>query len=136
MDLQAFLAAVHDGVEKERSLRWVEAAALYAELARASSDPTMRALALLRQGNALMELRRWDDARTALDEALHEAKNSRDPDVVAQALLAAGVFAANRDDPARAEAFLLEALDRFHRADDRASVQGRGWAFLNLATVY
>ncbi len=96
----------------------------------------MRAIALLRQGNALMELRRWDDARAALDEALHEAKGSRDPDVVAQALLAAGVFAANRDDPARAEAFLLEALDRFHRADDKASVQGRGWAFLNLATVY
>ena len=123
-------------------MHWEEAASAYDSLvARLRAEGgreagAMRAIALLRRGNALMELRRWDDARTALDAALHEAKNSRDPDVVAQALLAAGVFAANRDDPARAEAFLLEALDRFHRVDDKASVQGRGWAFLNLATVY
>jgi len=129
-------------VEQERTLHWEEAASAYDGLvARLRAEGgreagAMRAIALLRRGNALMELRRWDDARTALDAALHEAKNSRDPDVVAQALLAAGVFAANRDDPARAEAFLLEALDRFHREDDKASVQGRGWAFLNLATVY
>jgi len=129
-------------VEQERSLKWDEAASAYDGLvARLRADGgkeagAMRAIALLRRGNALMELRRWDDARACLDEALHEAKGSRDPDVVAQALLAAGVFAANRDDPTRAEAFLLEALDRFHRTDDRASVQGRGWAFLNLATVY
>ncbi len=96
----------------------------------------MRAIGRLRQGNALMELRRWDDARAALDDALHEAKAAKDPDVLAQALLAAGVFAANRDDPKRAEAFLLEALEHFHRRDDRGSLQGRGWAFLNLATVY
>src|SRR5207249_12291830 len=131
MDLQTFHAALHDGVEKERGLRWAEAADLYATLARASSDPTMRALALLRQGNALMELRRWDDARTALDAALHEAKASGEPGLLGQALLAAGVFAANRDDPKRAEAFLLDALERFHRKDDRAHLQGRGWAFLN-----
>ncbi|HEX9341569.1 MAG TPA: hypothetical protein VF992_10455 [Thermoplasmata archaeon] len=96
----------------------------------------MRAIALLRQGNALMELRRWDEARAALDTALDAAKAAREPEVLAQALLAAGVFAANRDDPKRAEAFLLDALDRFHREDDRASLQGRGWAFLNLASVY
>src|SRR5439155_2139884 len=30
MDLQAFHAALHDGVEKERALRWAEAADLYA----------------------------------------------------------------------------------------------------------
>ena len=136
MDIQAFQAALHDGVEKERSLQWVEAADLYAELARASSDPTMRALALLRQGNALMELRRWDDARGALDAGLHEAKASGEPGLLGQALLAAGVFAANRDDPKRAEAFLLDALERFHRKDDRAHLQGRGWAFLNLASLY
>src|SRR5437879_479276 len=135
MDLQAFQAALHDGVEKERSLRWVEAADLYAELARASADPTTRALALLRQGNALMELRRWDDARLTLDEALHEAKASGEPGLLGQALLAAGVFAANRDDPKRAEAFLLDALERFHRKDDRAHLQGRGSAFLNLASL-
>src|SRR2546426_2367668 len=136
MDLHAFQAALHDGVEKERALRWAEAADLYETLARASSDPAMRALALLRQGNALMELRRWDDARTALDAGLHEAKASGEPGLLGQALLAAGVFAANRDDPNRAEAFLLDALERFHRKDDRAHLQGRGWAFLNLASLY
>src|SRR5439155_829848 len=87
MDLHAFQAALHDGVEKERALRWAEAADLYATLARASSDSAMRALALLRQGNALMELRRWDDARTALDAALHEAKASGEPGLLGQALL-------------------------------------------------
>ena len=96
----------------------------------------MRALAGMREGNALMELRRWDEARAALDEALHDAKASGNPDVLAQALLAAGVFAASRGDPSRGEAFLLDALERFHRKDDRASLQGRGWAFLNLASVY
>jgi tetratricopeptide (TPR) repeat protein len=83
-----------------------------------------------------MELRRWDEARAALDDALHEARGSRDPAIQAQAHLAAGVFAANRDDRPRAEAFLVEALERFHRKDDRASLQGRGWTFLNLASVY
>ena len=48
MDLQTFQAALHEGVEKERGLQWAEAADLYAELARASSDSAMRALALLR----------------------------------------------------------------------------------------
>src|SRR5947208_2116169 len=96
----------------------------------------MRAIALMRRGNALMELRRWDEARGALDEALHDAKASGDRAILAQALLAAGVFAANRDDHERAEAFLLDALDRFHRDDAPASLQGRGWAFLNLATLY
>ncbi len=112
MDLQTFQAALHEGVEKERGLLWAEAADLYAELAKASSDPAMRALALLRQGNALMELRRWDDARSAFDAGLHDAKESGDPGIVAQALLAAGVFAAN------------------------PHLQGRGWAFLNLASLY
>src|SRR2546428_1404376 len=136
MDLQTFQTALHEGVEKERGLRWAEAADLYAELAKASSDPGMRALALLRQGNALMELRRWDDARGAFDAGLHEAKDSGDPGLIAQALLAAGVFAANRDDPKRAEAFLLDALDRVPRKDDRAHLQGRGWAVLHLASLY
>jgi len=83
-----------------------------------------------------MELRRWDEARRALDEALNEARASEDSPILAQAHLAAGVFAANRDDRERAEAFLLDALERFHRRDDRASLQGRGWAFLNLASIY
>ena len=136
MDLKTFQAALHEGVEKERALRWAEAADVYGKLARDSSDPGMRALARLREGNALMELRRWDDARGAFDAGLHDAKESGDRGILAQALLAAGVFAANQDDPKRAEAFLLDALERFHRKDDRAHLQGRGWAFLNLATIY
>src|SRR5947199_8947336 len=96
----------------------------------------MRAVALLRAGNAWMELRRWDEARAALDEALHEAKASGEPGPLGQALLAAGVFAANRDDPKRAEAFLLDALERSHRKDDRAHLQARGWAVLKLASLY
>src|SRR5436309_8782424 len=83
-----------------------------------------------------MELRRWDDARAALDAGLHEAKASGEPGLLGQALLAAGVFAANRDDPKRAEAFLLDALARFHRRDDRAHLQGRGRACVNLASLY
>src|SRR5439155_25976724 len=123
------------GVEKERALRWSEAADLYAQLAQASSDPGMRAVALLRAGNAWMELRRWADARAALDAGLHEAKASGEPGLLGQALLAAGVFAANREDPKRAEGFLLDALGRFHRKGDRAHPQGRGSAFLNAASV-
>jgi tetratricopeptide (TPR) repeat protein len=136
MDRDAFSAALREGLEKERALRWDEAAALYADLAQTAPDRGSRALALLRHGNALLELRRWDDARAAFDAGLHEAKASGETDVLSQALLAAGVFAASRDDAKRAEAFLLDALERFHRKDDRSSLQGRGWAFLNLATLY
>lgn len=96
----------------------------------------MRAAARLRLGNVHMELRRWDEARSALDAALADAKASGDGRVLAQALLAAGVFAANRKDRERAEAFLVQALERFHGSDDRAARQGRGWAFLNLAALY
>lgn len=137
-----FSKALHEASEHERAQDWEAVAATWTQLLGSlptRGDPearAMRAIALLRQGNALMELRRWDDAREALDAALHDAKASRDPTVVAQALLAAGVFAANRDDRERAEAFLLDALDRFHRSDGRAARQGRGWAFLNLATLY
>ena len=142
IDRTAFAKALHEAHERERDQRWEAADGVYADLLASlapSADPerrAMRAIALMRRGNVLMELRRWDEARAALDEALHDAKASHDGGVVAQALLAAGVFAANRDDRGRAEAFLLDALDRFHRADDPASRQGRGWAFLNLATLY
>jgi tetratricopeptide (TPR) repeat protein len=137
-----FAKAFHEASEREREGKWEAAIEAYAGWL--TSLPTkldgevraMRAIALLRKGNALMELRRWDGARAALDEALHEAKASRDPAILAQALLAAGVFAANRDDRERAEAFVLDALKRFHQSDDRAARQGRGWAFLNLATLY
>ena len=139
---EAFARALHEGHEREHDQRWQEAVDTYTKLLsslRPTKDPesrAMRAIALMRSGNALMELRRWDDARGAIDEALHEAKGSGDPAIVAQALLAAGVFAANQDDRGRGEAFLLDALERFHRKDDRPSLQGRGWAFLNLATLY
>jgi tetratricopeptide (TPR) repeat protein len=144
MEPVEFARSLHEGADRERAMRWEEAAAFYAGLVRGLGEidatdargRAMRALALLRQGNALMELARWDDARTALDEALHDAKASREPGVVAQALLAAGVFAANRGDAPRAEAFMLDALERFHAGDDRAALQGRGWAFVNLATLY
>jgi len=139
---EALAKALHEGHELEHEQRWEEAVDVYSNLLT-SLGPTssresraMRAIAFTRAGNALMELRRWDDARVSLDKALHEAKGSGDPAIVAQALLGAGVFATNQDDRKRGEAFLLDALERFHRTDDRASVQGRGWAFLNLATLY
>src|SRR2546428_153183 len=50
MDLDAFAAALRDGLEKERALRWDEAATLYADLVRKAPDPASRALALLRHG--------------------------------------------------------------------------------------
>src|SRR2546427_4861609 len=139
---EAFAKALHEGHEREHDQRWQDAVDTYTKLLaslRPTKDPesrAMRAIALMRSGNALMELKRWGDARAALDEALHEAKGSGDPAIVAQALLAAGVFAVNQNDRERGEAFLLDALERFHRKDDRASLQGRGWAFLNLATLY
>ena len=142
IDRTAFAKVLHEAHEREHDQQWQDAIDLYADLLASlgpSADPerrAMRAIALMRRGNALMELRRWDEARGALDEALHDAKASGDRAIVAQALLAAGVFAANRDDRERAEAFLLDALDRFHRDDAPASLQGRGWAFLNLATLY
>jgi len=139
---QNFATVLHEGNELERNEKWEDAIETYSRFLatlQTQSDPdlrAMRAIALLRRGNALMELRRWEDARTSLDEALNEAKGSGDPAIVAQALLAAGVFVANQDDSERGEAFLLDALERFHRTNDRASLQGRGWAFLNLATLY
>lgn len=145
---RTFETAMHEAGVHEESLRWEEALEAYTRLLKAlepHSDPesrTMSAAVLLRRGNALMELRRWDEARATFDAALHEAKRLRDrdgngrPDLLAQAVLASGVYAANRGDHARAEAFLLDALQRFHGRDDRPSRQGRGWAFLNLATLY
>ena len=101
---EAFARALHEGHEREHDQRWQDAVDTYTKLLsslRPTKDPesrAMRAIALMRSGNALMELRQWDDARGALDEALHEAKGSGDPTIVAQALLAAGVFAANQND--------------------------------------
>ena len=141
---EEFERQLEAGAAHERGLRWEAAADHFGRLAQAirgaggdgKEARGMRALALLRQGSALMELSRWDEARTAIDEALAEAKAGGDGAVIAQGFLAAGAYAANRGDTARAEAFLMDALERFHRSDDRRAVQGRGWAFLNLAILY
>ncbi len=131
------------GAALERALDWAAAAAHFGELAErlrsAGGSPEARgrrALALLRRAGALMELSRWEAAREVLDDALADAKASREPAALAQAFLASGVYATNRGDTKRAEAFLMDALERFHRTDDGPSVQGRGWAFLNLAVLY
>jgi len=136
IEAAAFERALRKGAESERALRWQDAADLYADLSRKTQGDPRHALALLRYGNALMELRRWDDARAAIDDALREAKAAGDGLVMAQALLAAGVYAANREDFPRAETFLLDALERFHRSDEISALRGRGWAFLTLASLY
>src|SRR5216117_1987309 len=83
-DRTAFAKALHEAHEREHDQRWQDAIDLYADVLASvgpSADPerhAMRAIALMRRGNALMELRRWDEARGALDEALHDAKASGD----------------------------------------------------------
>src|SRR3990172_9484467 len=98
IEAAAFERALREGAESERALRWQEAADLYGDLSRMTQGDPRHALALLRYGNALMELRRWDDARAAIDDALREAKAAGDGLVMAQALLAAGGDAPNRED--------------------------------------
>src|SRR5438034_8945177 len=114
-------AAVEPGIALEEGLDWEGALQRYESLVRGlESEPTRdaawearRASAELRRGNALMVLRRMDDARMAFDAGLHAAKASRDPLVLARALTGAGVFAGSSGDTPRAERFLLESLDRF-----------------------
>src|SRR5207247_320495 len=76
--------------------------------------------------------------RTAFAKALHEAHEREHDqrwqdaiDVYADLLASLGPSA----DPER-RAMRRNALERFHRDDAPASLQGRGWAFLNLATLY
>ncbi len=144
IDPTEFASRMREGEAHERRLEWEAAASVYGQLVDGLSESAaddgkarrLRALAWLRRANAFMELGRWDEARGALDDALADAKASGDSGVIAEALLAAGVYATDRGDFMRGEAFLMDALDRFHRADDRGSLQGRGWAFLNLASLY
>ena len=132
------------GGDRERGELWEDVATFYAELVRQLGQigredrqgRAMRATLLLRRAHALMNLARWEDARLTIDEALHDAKASEDAGVIAQAYLGAGVYAANVGDHARGERFMMEALERFHEADDRPSIQGRGWCFLNVASLY
>src|SRR5437016_12337433 len=95
---EAFARALHEGHEREHNQRWQDAVDTYTKLLaslRPTKDPesrAMRALALLRSGNALLALRRWEDARGALDEAVRAANGSGAPATVPQSLLAAGVL--------------------------------------------
>ncbi len=144
LDPEVVASRFQEGAAHERRLEWAVATDFYGQLVDElvrldAEDPKVRRLrakARLRRANALMELTRWDEARGALDDALADAKASGDSSVLAEGLLAAGVYATNRGDVARAEAFLMDALERFHRGDDRGSLEGRGWAFLNLASLY
>lgn len=125
------------GIQLEQSLRWAEAEAHYRQAiaTNVGSRVTMADLRT-RHANALLELRRLDEARTEFDLALNAAKETGDGLVIARALLGAGVFAASHGDLQRGEDFLMGALERFHARHDRDGLQGEGWALLNLAAVY
>src|SRR5436309_15333485 len=102
IDRTAFAKALHEAHEREHDLRWQDAIDVYADLLASlgpSADPerrAMRALALMRRGNALMELRRWDEARGAPDEAPHEPRARGARASLAPAPLAAGACAGHR----------------------------------------
>lgn len=144
MEPEEFEARLLEGGALEKAMRWEEAAAFYAGVieqleAEDGTDRTQmsqEALARLRRANASMELGLWEDARADLDRALLKAKASADRGTTAQAFLAAGVYAANRGDLARAEPFLAQSLAMFHEEGDPESIRGRGWCFLNLAALY
>lgn len=129
---------IEDGVRLEQALRWEDAEAHYRSLLTTAKHAALGSLAdlRLRHANALLELRRYDDARAEFDEALTAARTAKDPVVLARALLGAGVFAASRGDLPRGEEFLLAALQSFHGRHDADGVQGEGWALLNLAAIY
>jgi tetratricopeptide (TPR) repeat protein len=132
------------GIALEERLDWDAALRHYESLLqRLRSEPagdaawqSRLASAEMRRGNALMVLRRMDEARAAFDASLHAAKASADPLVLARALLAAGVFAGSSGDLPRAEPFLLDALERFSRIESDDGRQGAGWTLLNLGGVY
>ncbi len=129
---------MQEGVRLEQSLRWTEAEVHYVDLLRemGSASPTELADARLRHANALLQLRRFDDAQREFDAALEAAKASRDSLVLGRAFLGAGVYAASRGDVTRGEEFLLAALDAFHGVHGTEGLGGEGWALLNLAATY
>ena len=141
---QAFDAALDAGVALEQRLDWEGALRHYesivreldAESPRGEGWDARKASVEMRRGNALMVLRRMDEAKAAFDASLHSAKASRDPIVLARALMAAGVFAGSSWDSVRAEHFLLDALERFSRLPDVEGRQGAGWALVNLGAIY
>ncbi len=144
MEDEAFDGRVAGATELEKRTDWAGALRDYDALLRALEAEQVRdgrwqrryADIQFRRGNALMELRRGDAARAAIDAGLHAAKASEDPFVVAKGLMAAGVYAGSSGDFTRAERFLLEGLDRYSRVQGIEARQGAGWAMLNLGTLY
>ncbi len=137
MDDDAFEHRMEEGYRLEQGLQWPEAEAFYSSFGSAGSlrmDQT--AEVTLRRANALMLLRRWDDALVQFDLALNAAKACGNPIVLARALVGAGVFASSRHDFARGEEFLLGALEGFHAIHDKDGIVGEGWALVNLAAIY
>jgi len=140
----SFQKVLAEGIAHEQALDWDAALRLYEALVQRLETETPQdarwharnAEAEFRRGNALMVLRRMDDARTAFDAGLHAAKESGDSLILAEGLTAAGVFAGTTGDLPRAERFLFEALNLFSDVDAIAGRQGAGWAMLNLGTIY
>lgn len=128
---------MEEGYALEQSLRWPEVESFYAAF---REDGSLRrdqaAEVTLRRANALMLLRRWDDALVQFDLALDAAKACDNALVLARALVGAGVFASSRHDFARGEEFLLGALEAFHGIHDKDGIAGEGWALVNLAAIY
>ncbi len=124
------------GIAHEKALRWADALAVYERLENRAATPAARVDVVLRKANALMELGRPVEARTAFDAAIERARSVGDSGVLSKALLGAGVFAANSGNTARAEPFLLKALEL---ASSRGDTQDRltaGWAMLTLGGLY
>ncbi len=139
-----FESSLDEGVVYEQRLDWEGALRHYesvlldleTESPHDAAWQSRRGSVEMRRGNALMVLRRMDDARAAFDSSLHAAKASGDPIVLARALMGAGVFAGSSGDTTRAERFLLDSLDRFSRIEGDEGRQGAGWALLNLGSLY
>jgi len=140
----SFESSLEEGIALEHRLDWQGALRHYESLrhdleTESVRDPvweSRRSSVEMRRGNALMVLRRVEEAKAAFDASLHAAKASSDSLVLAQSLMAAGVFAGSVDDTARAERFLLDALNRFSHIQSEEGRQGAGWAMLNLGGLY
>ncbi len=139
-----FEEALQAGIALEQRMDWEGACRHYESLVRdlrsgpvaGAASHTRLASAEMRRGNALMVLRRMDEAKAAFDASLHEAKACGDALVLARALMGAGVFAGSSGDLERAQGFLLDALDRFSRIASDDGRQGAGWSMVNLGGVY
>ena len=131
-------ASLEEGIRLEQAMKYAEAEAHYRRLLETVKNASAEGLVdlRLRHANALLVLKRLDEAQVAFDRALDAAKATGNPLVLGRALLGAGVFAASRGDLVRGEEFLLAALEAFHGVHDRDGIQGEGWALLNLAAVY